>query len=408
MKPAKPASFFCDWLNISQEFPDHVGSDFYGGRVVSVEGAASLDHVQVLDAETGEFVDQLALCGADGVDYSIAKFAQHRGSFETSLSIRFVAGRLEVRGNPSAYGRLDNLHGLPLDRCIEVYNGVLRRLGLPEFTEGHVERFWLQNEQKWSERWTGATISRVDLTTNLRVGMGNVEKFHQWLASQHLYRSGPDDAALDQFAAWSYSTVYLSESVYWKNVKSYDKAKALEEVTLPRYLKGLKNAAKEGRICKNDIDALYAEAEDYINSLACWCAEVGLSRLEFSLRSRFLKQQGDLGRWVPGQTESDLLDIVMTDFEKIGERAMVKQGNVYDMLTRSERGTLFTWLRGDDVRDDLPKSSFYRVRSSILKKTGYDIAARPVGNETQEFRPVYFQIQSISSAELPSFYRAAA
>ena len=400
--------FFVDWLNISQEFPELAGSDFFGGRVVSVEGSASLDNVQVLDEETGEFVEQLALCGADGVDYSIAKFAQHRGSFETNLSIRFVAGRLEGRGNPSAYGRLDNLQGLTLDRCIQVYNRVLAGLNLPQFTEGQLERFWLQNEQKWSERWTGATISRVDLTTNLRVGMGNVQKFHQWLASQHLYRSGPTDADLDQFAAWDHATVYLSQSVYWKNVKAYDKAKALEDVTLARYKQALKKAAAEGRIQKADIDGLYADAERYITELACWCAEVGLSRLEFSLKSRFLKQQGDLGRWVPGETESAFDDLVMADFERIGDRAMVKQADVYDMLTRSERGTLFDWLRGEDVRESLPKSSFYRVRSSILKKTGYDIAARPVGSETREFRPVYFRIQPISSAELPSFYRLAA
>ncbi|MOA39789.1 hypothetical protein D3C78_1615970 [compost metagenome] len=70
----------------------------------------------------------------------------------------------------------------------------------------------------------------------------------------------------------------------------------------------------------------------------------------------------------------------MADFEKIGGRAKVHQADAFDHLTRSERGTLFDWLRGDDVRALLPKSSFYRVRSSIQKKNGLRYRSPPGWN----------------------------
>lgn len=401
--------FFVDWLNCWQQFPEGSYPDFLGGRVVSINafnGQCSFTSCSVLDEDTGEVTESWALSGGEDLDYNVPKFASHRGSFETNLMIRFVNGRLEVRGNPSAYGRLDNVFGIGLDESIEIYNQVLESLGLPCFTVGEETKTWLQREQKFVTDYTGVRITRVDLTCNYAVGMGNVRNYHKWLARQKLYRSATSDDDLQKLVQREYSTVYLSTSAYWMNVKAYDKAQAIEDVALPEYKKRLKAAAREGRIPKNQIDLLYNEAENYLMQLAAWCAEIGLTRLEYSLKNRWFAQRDGLGNWEPGTTESDLLDFVEEEAQKISDRAMVHQVEDFSSLTPAEYGTLDRWKKGFDIREYYSKSGFYKVRSSILKKTGYDIAARPVGlDKLTESRPVYFQVRPLSLASAPSFYQ---
>ena len=398
--------FFCDWLNVWQQFPEGDHPDFLGGRVVSIDGACDLSRRKVIDGDTGEITDAWAVCGSDDVEYSTAKFGQHRGSFETTILIRMIGGRLEVRGNPSAYGRLDNLFGVSLDDGFAIYNQILESIGLPVFTQGEQMDVWLQNEQKWAKEYTGAHVTRADFTVNQSVGMGRVRDYNKWIAGQKLSRSSPDDDALEKFARWNFSTVYTSSSKYWINSKHYDKAEALEELTLPEYLKKLRNAVKDGKIDKQEVRRLYLEAEDYLGKLAEWCAEVGVVRSEWSIRSRWFQQHKGAGWWKPGETESELIDVVAAEKEKIAMRAIVYQAESYDNLSAAEYKALDQWKKGCDVKGMIPKSSFYRIRSNILEKTGHDIAARPnVQSSASEFRPVYFQVRPLSVADAPIWYQ---
>lgn len=395
---------FCDWLNVWQQFyGDH--DDFLGGRVISIDGACGFQRASVADAETGELVEQWTVSGSDDVSFNTAKFANHRGSHETNLMIRYVAGKLEVRGNPSAFGRLDNLFGLSLDECFHVLNTVLKELGLPVFTQGVEEKVWLENESRWSTRYTGAHITRVDMTQNLAVGMGKVRHYHKWLAQQKLSRSSPDDSDLDQFARWNYESVYTSNSKYWINAKFYDKGAAIEQRTLPDYLKRLKVAVREGRMTKGDAQALYEEAEQYLMKLACWCAEVGVTRGEWSFRSRWFAQSEGLGYWKPGQTEVEILKFADAEMGKISKRACVHNDLEYDSLTDKEFRTLQRWKQGENIKEVYSNSAYYRFRSAILKKTGHDIAARPLQNTTSDFRPIYFHVKSLSLSDAPVWYQ---
>lgn len=402
--------FFCDWLNIWQQFPLGLYPDYLGGRVVSIEGACGLVRAAVVDQETGEVGDAWAISGSDEIEYSTAKFTQHRGSFETSLLIRMVNGRLEVRGNLSAWGRLDNLFGMGLDDCIELLNEILAELGLPCFTPGEVLDVWLQNEQTWQKQYTGAHLTRVDYTVNSAVGMGRVRDYNRWLSQQKLSHSSPDDEALEKFARWDFATVYTSASKYWINCKHYDKAEALEELTLPEYLKKLRKAARDGKIAKSEVRPLYLEAEDYLGKLAEWCAEQGIVRSEWSLRNRWFAQHQGAGWWKPGETEGELLDVVAAEREKIAMRAIVYQEGSYDRLTASEYRALDQWKKGKALKESaggtIPDRTFYRLRSAILEKTGHDIAARPlVSGGSSDFRPVYFQVRPLSLADAPVWYQ---
>lgn len=401
---------FVDWLNISQQFDSGLYPDFLGGRVVSVEGACGLDRKPVVDEQTGEISEAWTITGSDDIEYSTAKFHQHKGSFETNLLIRMVGGKLEVRGNPSAYGRLDNLFGLGLDESVAIYNDILRGLGLPEFSSGQVRERFNETTGKSVTEYTGAKISRVDYTCNQAVGMGRVRDYNKWLAGQKISRSGPDDDELEKFARWGFGTVYTSNSKFWINVKHYDKSDALENVTLPGYLKKLRNAAKNNNVLKEEIFAEYKSAEDYLQKLAEWCAEVGVVRSEYSFRSRWFGQHVGAGFWKPHETNEKLLEFVESEMKKISDRAVVYQEHDYEHLSPAEYKALMIWKKGNPLRvsqgGSMPDTTFYRLRTAIRNKTGHDIAARPIQTESAiEFRPVYFRVKPLSLADAPSWYQ---
>lgn len=399
---------FCDYLNVWQQHEPERG-DFLGGRIVSVDGACGLHHHKGVDAETGEIQEGWLLAGAEDVDYAVGKFAEHTGSYETKLFIRMIGGRLEVRGNPSAYGRLDNLFGLGVDDGIETYNQVLRSLGLPEFTEGE-ETHRHANDRKTGKlveqvEYSGAHISRADMTQNFAVGMGNVQHFNRWALGQKLYRTAASDESMEKFHRWGWDTVMLSESQYWIKAKSYDKGKALLERTLPEYKKKLKEAAKAGKITATDVHRLYAEAEQYLDDLALWCAEQGIARCEWQFANRWFAQHPECRFWRPGVTESAIREAAETEMGRLTARCVVYQEDAHESLTDREFRLLDAWKKGEAVREKVSQSAFYRFRTSIREKTGYDIAARSLVTQAREVRPVFFQMKPLELVHVPAWYR---
>lgn len=410
------SSFFVDWLNVRQKVSQVDYPDFNGGRVISVtapSGSNASETIEVEDRDTGEVITELTGFDSKWVDYELDKFADHRGSFETNLLIRLSGGVLEVRGNPSAYGRLDNLFGLSLDESISVYNRVLEGLNLPRLEVGEYFEIPYNNsngEPCIDVHYTGAVITRCDLTMNLAVGVGNVRNFNKWIAQQKIYRSSMTDSDFDDFVKRDNKTAYLSTSKYHINAKVYDKGAAIEEVTIPGYSKKLTRAVREGRIDTKLRDFLYNEAEEYLNRLALWCAEQGVARIEYSFKSRWFQQSKieNLGHYNE-ETQGLLLELVEKEFAKIRERAIVHQVESFENLKPAEYTCLDRWKKGIDVRELYSKSSFYRMKKIILDATGYDIGSVPsVGESRVEYRPVYFKINKLSVADAPSWYRKAA
>lgn len=394
---------FCDWLNVWQQFDPSL-PDYLGGKVISIEGACGFKRSSVIDAD-GVIDEQWSLSGSDyEIEYDVGKFARHTGSYHTTIMVRMVAGRLEVRGNPSAYGRLDNLFGVGLDDGVAVYNSILEQMGLPQFTHGEVQL--MQGKNGFIKSYTGAHVSRFDGTQNFAVGMGKVSSYHKWLANQKIYRSSPDDDALEKYARWNYKTVYMSESKFYINAKHYDKSDALIERSLPEYFKKLKQAANEGRIRQNDVRSLYLEAETYLNDLALWCSELGISRGEWSLRNRYFAQHSGLGFWKPMETEGAIWDVIGKEMDKIKSRAVVYQEESFDSLTGAEYKALDNWKKGVDLKGDgMASTTFYRLRTAIMKKTGHDIAARPMVTAGRELRPVFFQVRALTLRDAPTWYQ---
>lgn len=399
---------FIDYLTVWQQH-DHAFGDFLGGRVFSIEGAGGLSRVPVVLDDV--HAEVWALDTDSDIDYMVGKFKHVSGSYETSLSIRMLAGRVEVRGNPSAYGRLDNLFGLTsLDQCIDLYNRVLSELGLPQFTEGTVKSKFSSTragEFKLDRFYDGAQITRIDVTENLAVGMGNVRKYNQWALAQKIYRTAADDDDLSEFRRWNYETVYLSQSKNWIGFKVYDKGQALLDRSLVEYKRKLKLSLNSGAISQSRYNELCAEADDYLTKLATWCFETGVARAEVSFKNRFFTQNPELKFYKKNVSEKLIYSAAGVEMDKLLSRAVVFQESQIDDLTASEFKLYSLWKRGVDVKEITSKTSFYRSRSAILKKIGCDIAARSVKTNEVDFKPVYFRVAPLQLAAAPSFYRQA-
>ena len=99
-------------------------------------------------------------------------------SYSTSLRVHCDGHRVYIEGNPSRFGRCENLFGFSsIDDCISVYNHVLRSLGLPPFTVGRFEFLQGKDGTKQRKMYTGAVITHIDITKNHQVGMGDEYAF---------------------------------------------------------------------------------------------------------------------------------------------------------------------------------------------------------------------------------------
>jgi hypothetical protein len=382
---------FCDWLSVSQQHDPASVPDFVDGRVVKVSGGSS-----VVFADEG-----VALVG-DGleVDYCTGTYHQARGSFETSLRVRCVGGRVEVQGNPSAWGRLDNVLGVSVDEGMAVFNEVLNSLLLPPFTPGVLEGHYQSRGDVSQRICSGAQISRADMTFNLAVGLGRVKDFNRWAASQKLYRSCPAGDA----GQYGFETVYLSDSVQWMAVKAYDKSLAVERLSGREFEKRLRAGVKAGRLSADDASSLLADGSVYLSGLAAWLAEVGCVRYELRLGRKFLDENG-YRLWVPGVTGRSLCEVAAVELDRLMARAVVVAGDVEELLTPGELAVYRAWRRGRVGQEcAASRASYYRLRGSIMKKTGLDVG-RPCGDVVDAARPSYFRVKALSASSFPSWYR---
>ena len=382
---------FCDWISVAQQHDPASVPDYIGGRVLKVSGGGS---VVVAD-------DGVAMLG-DGleVDYCTSTYQQVRGSFETSLRVRCVAGRVEVQGNPSAFDRLDNVLGLSLDDGMAVINRLMDTLSLPRFTPGQLDGYLQSRASGAVRQCSGAMLSRVDMTYNLAVGMGRVKDFNRWAVGQKLYRTpwGEDPGK------YKFETVYLSDSVEWIAAKAYDKSLAVERLSGREFEKRLKAGVLAGRLKAEAAALLLEDGKRYLNQLAEWLAEVGCVRYELRLGRKFLDERG-FRLWRPGVVSQSLCEVADMEFERLMSRAVVVSGDVEELLTPSELSVYRAWRRGS-VGQECASSrpSYYRLRAAIMKKTGLDVG-RPCGDVVDAARPSYFRVKPLTAASFPAWYR---
>ena len=360
---------FFDWLTIEQDF----------GYQLPLLGDVAYQRLRVDTGEVGAL--------------SQPKF-KHAGSFCDVVTVSIRGSILRIEGNPSRWGRLDNLFGLPtVDSCVSVFNGICHDLGLPAFTK--CTRLDFMQVTDGSQRnglvSDGALIRELHITSNVSVGQGNQLPYLSGLSTQTYRNSVPRLHSNGRSVDWL-SKKGAANLIY---PTVYDKAHEL----------ALHSADKIKRNF-GEHSAEYA----HILKIIDYCNSVGLVRFEQKLKSRYL-QKHSLIYWglsdysVLNQLHDEFinldkkLSVTAMDFETISER-LISSG-VVDTTRAANTTAMYAiqWMHGHTFDFNKKQVKTHRAR---LRRVGIDInqpcnIARfsPVFvRETREVNPVVLSAPS--------------
>ncbi|MCM7236045.1 phage/plasmid replication protein [Enterobacter bugandensis] len=361
---------FFDWLAIEQDF----------GYQLPILSDVAYQRIHLESGEAGALSQPVF---------------QHRGSFCDVVSISIRGSVLKMSGNPSRWGRLDNLFGLAsVDACVSVYNQILAGLGLPGFTRCTKIMFGQSKENAKAHMISdGALIRELHITSNIVVGKGNEDDYISALSTQPYRNSIPRLHSNGKSVDW----LSKKGNVNLIYPTVYNKAHELELHSLTK----IKNKFFEN-------SAEYNYILDIIN----YCKENGIVRFEQKLKSRFLQKHA-LAYW--GLSDYSMLTKLHDEFLNLDQKLSV---NAMDFETISEhlisRGVVDTtraanttamyaiqWFHGHSF--DLSKTQVQTHRAR-LRKIGIDIAQRC---NVAKFSPVIVnEIREIhvSKCIIPDWY----
>lgn len=363
---------FYDWLCIEQDFSVEL----------PIIGDVAYQRIHV---DTGE-----------GSQLSMPPY-RHKGSYCDQVTIRIRGSVLRMEGNPSRWGRLDNLWGLPtVDACVAVFNGICAALGLPEFTKCTLVRHLstTHQDEKHGTFADGAIIRELHITENVAVGQGNEGDYLKGLSTQRYRNSVPNLHTNGKTVDWK--SIQGNANLIYPCV--YDKANELE----------LHSFDKVKRAFGEESEQL-----QHIRKVIDYCRHVGIVRFEQKLKSRYLQKHG-LIYW--GLSDYSVLNalhdefinldkklqVTAMDFETISER-LVSAGVVE--TTRAANTTAMyalQWMHGHHFDFDKSQVKTHRAR---LRRIGIDIA-QPCN--ISRFSPVFVrearEIKPVR-AVAPSWYQ---
>ena len=263
------------------------------------------------------------------------------GSHDTSVYLRCDGETVWFEGNASRFRRPDNVFGYTFRQCIDRINALLSEHHLPPFDEG--DKFITNFKSQPRSVWTGAMVTRVDMTENFATGSKeDAYHFMRWLAGQQASR--------------------LKTGTHGEG-ETVDFGRGSRRVYSKAYLKG----AELRR---------HAKGNAYVEQLADWCDQQGLVRFETTYKATKLH---DMGCHYLGGFDMKQLEI---DFEERKEVLSRASAEVEELsgLPKHYLSTYRMWQAGDDVVSRLSLATFKRHRKALLPY-GVDIAIK--SNVTQ-------------------------
>jgi hypothetical protein len=338
-------NFFIDKLNVVQ-YHD-IGSD-----LLPQVGKEKLFRVDLKTGVSTELLTHLKL----------------EGSYSSVLIIRCDGSKVEIYGNPSRWGRIDNLFGLKtLDDCIAVYNHILDGLGLPRFTKCTKYLYFQGKDGKHTNKTAdGAIIKHIDFTRNLSVGLGNERPFLKALSTQSIGRSvAPFLYSDENTVEWYGANVQKNGSTY-RYIKVYSKICDM--------------LRQQRKLCKGASD----DDLDYFDALLQYVVLAGIAREEHSFKREYLHRH-DLFAWgLFDESQFDEELQVITEIRKRLEVSNMKFETIADQLLRenicknrqSANATQMyysMWLHGEYM--DKTKSQFREHKRRLLC-IGIDISQK--------------------------------
>jgi Phage replication protein CRI/Phage X family len=328
-----PFPVFVDYLTIRQVHESGNLPIINGGRVVRIDSDGEIEYV--LDTRQGL-----------------------QGSFDSRVEIRCDGQTVEFSGNISRYGRPDNLFGFTFGESISRINKLLATFNLPPFTPGKLYRF---ADSGWT--WTGARISRIDITCNYVTGsMQDSEALLRSMAGHHIGRQKGSLSVNGATVEYGRGSKYVYGKLYCKTTE------------LKKH-----RAKKSGSHVTDEVIQ--------------FCESLGVIREEFTLKSRFLLQNGLA--YLGSVSDSALIGVYMnrTQLQRLKN---VEYENFNDLPPRL-RATYVSWKYGYPL--ELSKSAFYRHRTALLKY-GIDIS---IPSNVQTL-PVRVKTVELAALEAPDWY----
>ncbi len=367
---------FIDWLTISQEHDHDLP---IVGNIVHLTIDANTD--EVLSTRQPRF--------------------KHEGSFSTSVTIHIQGRKIRVEGNPSRVGRLDNLFGhQTIEQCVSVYNALLREYGLPGFSRcTYLDiRQGCSGAKSGDRIADGAKIERIDLTTNVALGEGNVLAYLRGVSSQRIGHSIGFLYPNGRTVAWTPKGNGKGGRLQYR--KAYDKSFEMDQNCLPK----VKRAFGES-----------SEEYTYVKRVRDYCAQEGVVRMEQELKSEFLQREA-LCYW--GLFDERRLTELHREFLKIDEKLKVTAMDIVSIseqllaekiveTTRSANTTAMyaiQWMTGQ--RFDFGKKQV-QTHAARLNRIGINIRN---ACDTSRFAPVFVrQCREVTKSNLaiPAWYQRA-
>ncbi len=361
---------FLDWLTIEQDF----------GFELPIMGNVVYQRIHIDSGEAGA-VSQPVL--------------KHAGSFCDVVSIFIRGSVLKMSGNPSRWGRVDNLFGLPtVDACVYVYNAILRSLELPIFTRcTKLQHRQAGENERGGLVSNGALIKELHITSNRFVGRNNEDAYISGLSTLP-YRN-----SLPRLHSNGKSVDWLSKrgNAHLIYPTVYNKAHELQ-------LHALNKLINRFGECSHEVN--------YLKKIMDYCITNGVVRFEQKLKSRFL-QKNNLMYW--GISDFGTLNKLHDDFISIDKKLMVtamdfdtisdfliKEG-VVDSIRSANTTAMYAiqWMHGHFFDFNKKQVQVHRAR---LRKIGIDIAQRC---NVSKFTPVFVRNSReivVSDAEIPDWY----
>ncbi|MBN6078796.1 phage/plasmid replication domain-containing protein [Aggregatibacter actinomycetemcomitans] len=363
---------FFDWLKIEQDF----------GYQLPLIGDFGYVGIHI---DTGE--------QQEGIRIPAFK---HEGSFCDSVLIKINGSILTMSGNPSRWGRIENLFGLPtIDACVNCFNSILRHLNLPEFTKC-TRIFYGQSEdgskvKKFSD---GAIIKELHITENRVVGRGNVEHYLSGLSTLNYRNSIARLHTNGETVDWL--SKHGNANLIYPSV--YNKAYELELHSLAK----IKNKFGE-------------QSQEYKNLLKVidFCKEQGVARFEQKLKSRYLQKENlnfyglsDYSKLKKLSDEfiniDEKLKVTAMDFETISE--ILLNSGVVDTVRSANTTAMYAlqWSHGQVFDLNKKQVKTHRAR---LRKIGIDIARKCDLSKFSPVKVVSTREITVSNLIVPDWYK---
>lgn len=325
---------------------------------------------------------------------------KHEASHSTSVTIHVQGRKIRVEGNPSRVGRLDNLFGFStIEQCVSVYNQLLAEYGLPGFSRcTRVDlRDGVSGAKSGDRVADGAKIERLDLTTNVSVGEGNVLAYLRGVSSQRIGHSIGFLYPNGRTVSWTPKGNGKGGRLQYR--KAYDKAFEMDANQLPK------------------IKRLYGDQSPeylYVQRVRNYCAEFGVVRMEQELKNEFLQREA-LSYW--GLFDERRLAELHEDFLRIDDRLKVTAMDIVSIseqllaeqivdTTRAANTTAMyaiQWMHGQQF--DFGKSQV-QTHAARLNRIGINIRN---ACDTSRFAPVFIrqarEITKSTVLAIPSWYQ---